>query len=80
MKKLLQKVSNWLRSRVTAIMSEERRMKSEEVKEQETTFIFHLSSVNFQLKRLSSPAPHRRVHRQALPRAPQHLVATIRGV
>ena len=32
MKKLLQKVSNWLRSRVTAIMSEERRMKSEEVK------------------------------------------------
>ena len=46
MKKLLQKVSNWLRSRVTAIMSEERRMKSEEVKEQETTFISHLSTFN----------------------------------
>ena len=46
MKKLLQKVSNWLRSRVTAIMSEERRMKSEEVKEQKTTFISHLSTFN----------------------------------
>ena len=46
MKKLLQKVSNWLRSRVTAIMSEERRMKNEEVKEQETTFISHLSTFN----------------------------------
>ena len=46
MKKLLQKVSNWLRSKVTAIMSEERRMKSEEVKEQETTFISHLSTFN----------------------------------
>ena len=46
MKKLLQKVSNWLRSRVTAIMSEERRMKSEEVKKQETTFISHLSTFN----------------------------------
>ena len=33
MKKLLQKVSDWLRSRVTAIMSEERRMKSKEVKD-----------------------------------------------
>ena len=46
MKKLLQKVSNWLRSKVTAIMSEERRMKSEEVKEQNTTFISHLSTFN----------------------------------
>ena len=46
MKKLLQKVNNWLRSKVTAIMSEERRMKSEEVKEQETTFISHLSTFN----------------------------------
>ena len=46
MKKLLQKAIEWLRSKVTAIMSEERRMKSEEVKEQKTTFISHLSTFN----------------------------------
>ena len=46
MKKLFQKAIEWLRSKVTTIMSEERRMKSEEVKEQKTTFISHLSTFN----------------------------------
>ena len=46
MRELFQKAIDWLRSRVTAIMSEERRMKSEEVKEQKTTFISHLSTFN----------------------------------
>ena len=46
MKKLFQKAIEWLRSKVTTIVSEERRMKSEEVKEQKTTFISHLSTFN----------------------------------
>ena len=38
MTKLFQKAIEWLRSRVTAIMSEERRMKSEEVKDMQSMY------------------------------------------
>lgn len=51
MKKLLQQASEWLRSRVTAIMSKERRMRSEEVIEQTTA----LNPKHYTLNEKDSP-------------------------